>query len=702
MECGVLVHVKNGKVVGLEGDPNYPVNKGMMCPKGLSAIQLEYHPDRLTYPRKRVGERGSGKWKKISWDEALDTVASEFKRISEKYGPESLAFTFGMCPRGGVVGYHALINALGSPNFSCTDAHYCYSPSVLAQCATFGPTHTFMQDIGADYENTNCILVWGANPVAAEPPMGKQLLQAKTRGAKLIVVDPRLTSRAAKADLWLQIRPGTDDALAMAFLNIIINEELYDRDFVNKWCLGFDELRERVQPYTPEAVAETTWIPAALIRKAAKMYATIKPSALKHRVAVDQNFNGVQTMRAFSILIAMTGNTDVKGGNIFQQLPEGFLSGEALRLGPGARPPKEIESRRLGAQEYPLLCGPSAFRPYPHPPTLIRAMLTGEPYPIKGVFLVNNLVVAFQGTSQVIEALKNTEFLVGADFFMTPTMELMDIVLPPATWLERDEICELHCLNWIGARQKVVEPVGECWDEMKIALELARRMDVKLPMVPVYSVEEYNDAKVKGMGITFDDLKQRGWIPAPMKYKKYESAGKFGTPSGKVELYSTLFEKFGHDPLPSVIEPPQSPYSTPELTEEYPLIITAGRRHIAYYHSMGRQIPWLRELAPEPLIEIHPETARRFDIEEGDRVWIETPGGKGKRVRQRARLTRQVHPQVVQPEAHWWLPEKPGPGHGIEEININAVISNDPPYGPVVGTVPIRSLLCKIYKAEEV
>lgn len=703
MRCGVLVHVRDGKVVGIEGDPHHPTNEGFMCPKGLSYAQVLYHPDRIKYPMKRVGERGSGKWQRISWDAALDEVASELKRIAEKYGPEALAFTFGMVPRGGISAYLALFHALGSPNVCCNDAHYCRSPSLIAQYVTVGLSPQFIGDCGVDFKNSNCIVIWGANPVAAQPAQAKDILTARARGAKLIVVDPRFTALASKADIWLQVRPGTDDALALGFLNVIINGELYDKEFVDKWCVGFDKLRERVQQYPPEKVSEITWVPAERIREAAAMYATTKPAVLKARVAIDQIFNGVQAVRAQVILIAITGNIDVKGGNVFSAERPGLWSyGTALRGSPRCLP-VEVQEKRIGAQEFPLLCGPEAFRPYSHPPSLIHAMLTGKPYPVKGLFAVSNLLLAMEGARETAEALKRLEFHVHADFFMTPTAELADIVLAPATWLERDEVSGTSgstYFNWIAAAPKAVEPLYECWDETKIVFELAKRMGITLPEGLPQSLELYNDFCLKGMGITFDELKEKGYIFLPLKYKKYEQEG-FKTPSGKVELYSNEFERLGYDPLPNVVEPPESPYSAPELAEEYPLILTAGRRHIAYWHSMGRQIPWLRELAPEPLVEIHADTAKRLGIKDGDWVWIETPRGNGQRIKQKAKLTLGLHPRVIQPEAHWWFPEKAPPEYGCWESNINAIISNDPPYGSVVGTVPLRSLLCKIHRVEE-
>jgi len=486
----------------------------------------------------------------------------------------------------------------------------------------------------------------------------------------------------------------------LGFLNVIINNRLYDKGFVDKWSSGFEKLKERVQQYPPERVSEITWVPIEFIKNAAIMYATTKPAALWPRVALEQSFNAIQALRSLDILIAITGNLDVKGGNLLGETIPGFWSFDSPALRQSVRSlPTKVQEKRIGAQDFPLLSGPSALRPYPHPPSLIHTMLTDIPYPIKGLLSVSNLILALEGSRETVEALKRLEFHVHPELFMTPDAELADIVLPAASWLERDEVTAPSA-TCIAAAPKAVEPLYECWDELKFVLELARRLGITLPENPAQTVEEWISFCLKGMSITFDDLKQKGYMSFPRAYWKYETKG-FNTSSGKLELYSNELERFGYDPLPNALEPPESPYSDPELAEEYPLILTAGRRRIGYWHGLGFQIPWLRELAPAPLLEIHPETAGRFGIEDGDWVWIESPRGMSQRIKQKAKFTLGIHPRVVQPEAHWWYPEKPDPDHGCWESNINAIISNDPPYGPVAGCVPLRNLLCKIYKVKD-
>jgi len=692
----VGVHVKEGKVVKIEGDPQPPfLSGGMICPKGMAYKQITYHPDRLKYPLKRVGERGEGKWQRISWDEALDTIADKLGQVREKYGPESIALTVGGNHKRIMAATKILADSLGTPNWAYTDAFYCRGPGLIAQDLTFGGR--VISHVSADCKNSECVIAWGANPVQTYPPWARHLLQAKGRGAKVIVIDPRLTATASKADMWLQLRPGTDGALALGMLNVIINEGLYDKQFVDKWCVGFEELRRRVQEYPPERAGEITWVPADEIKKAARVYAATKPASLYVQVGPEQIFNSTQSCRAICCLIAITGNLDVKGGNIFPCFPKGALM-RIFFCDRKWRFPDEIEEKRLGAKEFPLLSGPSSHLGVFHSPTLFKALVTDQPYPVKAMVVANNLLLSMPNTREVYEGLKKLDFLMVEELFMTPTAELADIVLPIATWLEVDEVIDCS-ENVIAARQKAVEPVGECWDELKITYEIANRMGLKFSIWPeLKSYEEYEEFRLRESGITLADLKETYYVTAPMEYKKYERDS-LKTPSGKVELYSSILEEFGYDPLPHYVEPIESPFSTPELAIEYPLILITGGRQLAYFHSMGHQVPWLRELVPDPVVQIHPETAEKLGIKGGDWVWIETP--QEGRIKQKAELTLGIDPRVVHCMAHWWYPERSEPDHGLWESNMNVITSDDPPYEPICGTCPMRGMLCKIYKVTE-
>lgn len=703
--CGVLAHVENGKVVKLEGDPKHPMNEGSLCSKGLSAAQALYHPDRILYPLRRTGKRGEGKWQRISMDEALNITAAKFKEIREKYGAGAISWSW-----GDAAGTHscwwskqAWLKAMGSPTHWHTDAHYCYHPLLIANRTTFGNYST--GEAGLDYRNSKCIFVWGGNPIMSHPTRARDIMIGLKNGAKLVVIDPRFTQIASKADLFLQLRPGTDDALALGMLNIIINENLYDKEFVGKWCIGFDELKERIQDYPVGRVAEITGLNADDIVKAARQYAIIKPAIHHCRMGVQQNINVVQTCRAISILVAICGNLDIKGGHIGDNKPAGFKSlGSILESRSELRLPKEIEDTRIGAKEYPLFSGSDSLCfSTAHPPSVVHAILTGKPYPVKANWFLNDVALCLEGQRETYEAIMKLEFTVGADFFMTPTLELCDIILPPTMWLEKDGLEEIFYStghkDFIAARQKAVEPPGETMDDAMMDLEIIKRMGLEMPR-PWQSPRDFFDYQLAGMGITLEELKKMGYVEGTIEYNKYKKIG-FDTPSRKVELHSSLLEKHGYDPLPYYMENEITPVSTPELTKDYPLNLITGGRHIAYFHSNNRQIPWCRELENMPRLEIHPETAGKLGIKKDDEwVWIETPKLQ-ERVKMPVKLTKAVRPDVVHAPSHWWFPELKTPDHGCFQSSINLVLSNDGPYDPISGASTLRGVLCRVYKEKE-
>jgi anaerobic selenocysteine-containing dehydrogenase len=699
-ECGVLVHVKDGVVIKVEGDPEHPASRGFICVKGRAQPQLVNHPDRLKFPMKRTGERGSCRWQKISWDQALDEIADKLNKNKENFGPEAFGVMHGTGPRPTLYSTALLASALDSPNNISVDLHICAFPSTMSQALTWGDA--VMMDSGPDFANSDCILIAGGNPPISHPPRGELVFEAlKNRKAKLIIIDPRRTQLAARADIWLQLRPGTDVALTMGMIKTIIDEDLYDKEFVEKWCHGFDQLKERVKKFPIEKVAELTWVPPEKISAAARMYATTKPASLHHRQAIEHCLNSTQNCRSLAILVAITGNLDVPGGNIIPMILPGYVSTiDLMGKSRAFRPSKEIEKKRIGAEEVPLLSGPDAVVPITLAPFVHESLTTGKPYPLRALFVAGgNPILTQQDTKSWWNAFKNNlELLVVAEYFMTPTAELADIVLPAATWMERDDICDLDYTNCVGARQKAIEPMGECWHNMKMTIELVKRIPwANRAVVPWNNVEEFNDALLKGAGLSFMDLKNRGYVQIPMKYKKYETEG-FKTPTKKVELYCTTFEKYGYDPLPFYRESPQSPYSTPELAKEYPHILFTGARVIGMFHSDSRQIPALRKLNPNPTVEIHPEFAERAGLKDGDWVWIETPQQKGERVKLMVKVTDTIHPRMVHARHAWWFPEKPGPEHGCFESNINVLFSDAEPREAICASVQDRGTLCKIYK----
>ena len=698
--CGVLVHVRDGRVVKIEGDPDHPENEGAMCVRGLSFTQLLYHQDRLKYPMKRIGKKGEGKWQRISWDEAMDTIASKIKQASEENGPESIAFNFCDGDRHNTIPGSALLKSVGSPMVLGTDAHYCFRPQGVACIVTFGLGNFFTGHDGFDFGNSKCIFIWGANHFESQMSKGKEIIKALKNGAKLIVADPRFTNMAAKADIWLQVRPATDGALALGMLNYIIEQGLYDKEFVEKYCFGFEQLRERVKEYPINKVSEITWVPEEDIRQAATMYATLKPASLALYMGLSMHTNAMQAMRAVHMLIALTGNVDVKGGNLFFERSQMPLN--LFEIAPMTNLPEEEMAKAPGVKERSMFYGGEAIAPSPsYPPAFLDMLHTGRPYKIKVLISASDPVMGLQDTRKVREALNNVDFFVDIDLCQSPTASLADILLPAATYLERDLVWACHYHNFYCVSEKAIEPVGECRCEIEIWIELAKRLGVELP-IPMNSVKEWNDYMLSRVGKSFDDLKGKGVVHVPFEYKKYEKEGfRFPTETGKVELYSKHFEKYGYDPLPYYEEPPQSPNSTPEIFDRYPLILISGSRTNCFYHGLGRQIPWLRELYPEPTVENQPDTAAKLGIRDGDWAWIESSQMKG-RVKQKAELTLGIHPKVVHARSHWWFPERMhDPEQDFMESNINAIMSTEEPTDPISGSTVVRGSLCRIYRVED-
>lgn len=683
--CGVLVHVTDGKVVKVQGDPESPLNRGKICPKGAASIEQLYHPDRLKHPLKRAGERGQGKWERISWDEALDTIANKINEIKKEYGPESIVLGQGT----GRHHYRHLVrfaHAIGTPNWCEPGAAQCFHPRVNVGGMTYGdlPICDYYGEI-----NPRCVLVWGHNPVisGADGEIQFRVKECLKKGTKLIVVDPRRTELAKKADLWLQVRPGSDDALALGMIHVIINEAIYDKEFVEKWTVGFEQLAERVQEYPPEKVEEITWVPGEKIKEAARLFAQTKPGVVEWGVAIEHTPNCLQTVRAVALLPGITGNIDIPGGWILgmhatQDFP---LLLDTL--------PEEIKAKRLGAEQFKILSGAKAGFPSSHIPAVLDAMDTGHPYPVRA-FLVfgSNSLVSYANGKQVYDRLQKLDFLSVMDLYMTPTAELADIVLPAASWLEVDQVVGLpfRADNVVLAQQKILN-MWECRQDEDVFIALARRLNLR---VGKEDLEDIFNHQLEPLGITFDRLKEVGAVSVPFQYRKFEESG-FHTPSGKVELRSSILEKYGYDPLPYYQEPPESPVSTPETAKEYPLILITGGRSQYFFHTEFRQIPSLRKRDPDPIVEIHPETAGKAGIRDGDWVWIESPRG---RITQKARVTEGIDPRVVNVQHGWWFPEEPGPGHGVWQSNANVLTNNGPPYDPAMGTYQLRALLCKVYK----
>jgi anaerobic selenocysteine-containing dehydrogenase len=696
--CGTIVHMDDGRITEVLGDPDHPVNRGKLCSKaGQPSIDQVYHPDRLDYPLIRTGERGSGQWRRASWDEALDFIASKMQAIKAEHGAEAVTFARGMGLNNTNI-VSRLANLFGTPNVIAI-SYFCYAVRVAAcQITATGKFSgkTWDGAVVPDFAaNPKCIVEWGSQKRTSNDHglIGHTSLTDALRSKpEHIVVDPRWPASAGPANIWLPIRPGTDAAMALGWINLIIEEDLYDHEFVDKYCHGFEELRARAREYPLDRVAEITWCDPEMIARAARAYAKTKPACMVLGNGTDHaGLNTFQAVRALFSLMAITGNIDAPGGNVFY--PAIPLAYPDLKEKLSA----EQTAKRIGGSRFKAL----DRHGFAHPPTALRTILSGDPYPVRAMIVVgSNIATTYPNTRAVVDALKSLDLLVVQDIFMTPTAELADVVLPAAANLERDEP-RLH-LHIKGPKASFMDNVStklvtiaERKSDWEFIIELGKKLGFE-EYFP--SLEALADEALKPMGITWEELKQREYVEFPLEYKKYEKVG-FGTPTGKFELYSTMMKDWGYDPLPSHVEPPESPLRTPERYKDFPLVLITGSKQPMYMHSQSRQIESLRRLAPEPLLEIHSRTAASLNIREGDFAWIETLRG---RLRMRAHLHERIHERVVGIPHGWWHPEDPDTLHGIFETCSNILTDDDPDLCDLsFGSSPLKGLLCRVYRADD-
>jgi anaerobic selenocysteine-containing dehydrogenase len=676
----MLVHLERGRPVSIEGDPQHPVNRGSLCINGKAALEYLNSPHRLQYPLKRAGARGEGKWKRIGWDEALRATAQGLNRVKDQHSAASVAFM-----QGGAKGYSdvflaRLANAFGTPNIASM-SYLCFHAKVRAMVATYGfMTHP---DIG---HPPRTVIAWGANPTSTAPPEGARILEAHKLGAELIVIDPAKTLLAREADVWVKPRPSSDLALALGLLNVIITEGLYDRGFVRDRTVGFDQLRAHVQAYAPQVVSELTWVPADQIMTLARTYATQAPAVIYCGNGQENNVNNYQFNRAAAILRAITGNLDVPGGEIDWEPPALEPRGSA-ELDLRALVSPEARARRVGVEEKVLPDFYSAL-----PQKLFKAMLTSEPYPIRAAFIQGgSFLHTHTNVQEVKKAMESLDFLAVSDLFMTPTAELADVALPVATFLETNGVAPVESEPVATPVLKIAQ-VGECRSDLAILSGLATSLGLGQHFPDDEDV--MLDFLLRPSGLSFEGFCETGLIEGRKLYQAYAAAG-FPTPSGKVELYSSRLAEWGFDPLPTYYEPPESPYSAPDLVHEFPLVLT-NSKSLGYVHSAGRQIPSLRSGHPDPLVTIHADTASHLGIAQGDWVHISTRRG---RIRHKAVLAEDIDPRVAIAEHGWYFPEKAEDLHGWAESNLNVLTSNDPPYARELGSVTLRGILCRLEKA---
>ncbi|HSB04390.1 MAG TPA: molybdopterin-dependent oxidoreductase [Thermodesulfobacteriota bacterium] len=667
--CGMNVLVEEGRITKVEGLKDHPLNRGRLCPKGERAIELVYHPDRLKYPLKRVNSQ----WKRILWDEALTEIGNALQRLKKEFGPEVLSIFSGSI---GVENLEMMEmaqrfkGAFGSPNFISVEG-ICYRMRIRARQMTFGK-------YPVEEMNTQLYVLWGHNPEQSDFPLHLAIEENLAKGSKLVVIDPKKISLAKKADLYLAIRPGTDGALALALMHVIIKENLYDKDFIERWTHGFDQLVPHIEPYTPEWAEKITWVPAGDIRRLARLYAQAESASIFQGTNTqDQTANGTQNSRAFSILQTITGNINNPGGWVIS--PRLILTGIGL---PTERTPIGAEDYRLFYEIWgrkspygQVVCFPDSV------PNPIRALLvTG-----------GNPLISMPDSNAFREAFKKLDLLVVHELFMTETAEMAHYVLPACSHLEKNglaysyNVC--HGMPYLMLRKKAIEPLYESWSEFKFWSELGNKMGME-EIFPWKTDEEVIELELKSSGLNYRELKEEKIAGAYYMEKQYGMGGYqtrgFSTPSKKIEIYSETFEKEGFDPLPTYREPDQSPLGDLRMVEKYPLVLTTGARILYYTHGQHRNVEGLKKKIPEPLAEMNPKTAARFSIQEGDWIIVESNRGQ---IKVKAVVTEDMREGVVS-IPHGWP----------REANVN-LLTDVHCREPIMGYPQMKSQLCSVRKA---
>ena len=714
--CGMFIYTdKDGKFVKVEGDPDHPISQGRLCPRCLNIGEFINHPDRIKYPMVRdKADRGKNTWRRVTWDEALDVFEAEVRKIWDNYGPETIYLFQGTGREATLYAPPFAQAVLRTPNCSFSmSGGSCYGPRTVVADYLLGAGYPeldyaqFFEDRYDDprYVVPKYIILWGKSPLQSNPDgfYGHSIVDLMKRGSKLICIDPRLTWLASRAEFHIQLRPGTDAAVGLAMLNVIIGEDLYNHEFCDEWVFGLDELAERVKDTTPEWAEEITWVPAEVLRGAARAFATNAPSSIMWGLAIDTQQNGTQAGQALLAIAAICGYMDVPGG-ILLSLPSSFMGRWRFETAQYVDP--EVAAKRVDAREtHPAY----AAGPFAHPDEILTTFETGVPYQMHmAYFYATNPIspTVHAEPERWYNAFLKLDFNAAQDCFMTPTiMGLCDLVFPVSGFAEHDGVVLPHFgrnTHFLGCMNAALDG-GEAKSDLEIDMIVGKRM---MPEAwPWETAAEFFTAQIHTQyEWGFEELREMGVYQQKMEYQKYakgllrpDGEPGFNTPTGMIEVSSSIYDDFLEDCLPYFMEPAMSPYSTPDIAEEYPLVLTTGGRDFVSFHSEHRQMPTLRHITPDPLVTINPATAKELGINNGDYVLIENPLGK---CVERARVSNEVDPRVVHATHGWWFPEQEAEApnlYGVWKANINKLI---PMYkvGKLGYGAPYKNVLCKISK----
>ena len=683
--CQLRATSVDGELVRMQAHDSPAVARNV-CYKGTAAPHIHNHADRLTVPLKRVGERGEDRWEEISYEQAMNEIAERLQAVVDEYGPEAFAVsTSGWNTQTTHSTDRRFMNALGSPNW-ISGVSLCAGNTAAVNKLTYG-WFPF-----PDFANTKCVVLFGHNPRKHSwTPIYNMINGAKANGAKVIVIDPRVSDQAETADLHLRITAGTDAVLCFGWLNVIIEEELYDAEFVENWTVGWEELKERVAEFPLDRVEAITGIPRDLIIESARMYANAESAVIPWTPITDMQINSTSAIRLHSILRAITGNLDVIGGETLggfnpDYIPESVMGMHEMLS-------DEQKAKQLGADLHPAytyrageLLKAGTERVYGHPyadivmgcymanpSAVFRAMESGDPYPVKAFFtLGNNTLLSYPNQHRIHRALMNQDLIVAHEIFMTPTAMLADYVLPGDVFTERNHVADTW--SWstrLALSQKVAAGPEQASSTYQFWHDLAHRMGFG-ELFPWDTIEDVLDHRLSPSGMTFEEFSKvahmRAMVP---EFRSYETKG-FGTPSGKVELASSVLEELGFDPLPYYREAPQP-------TADYPYRVFTGVREDSFFQTGQRQVTVLRKRTPVPRFFVHPDDAERDGLVDGDWAVLETETGE---VQAMVAVQESMKTGHLRVPHGWWYPEMRGDdGNALAGafVSSDAVLCPDDP-----------------------
>ena len=702
--CGIYAFVKDGAFVKVAGMDESPVNRGAICAKGHAAPQWVYSPDRLTHPLRRIGEKGAGHFENISWDAAIAQIAEVLTRQKERFGPESLAI---LSPAKRAYSDYIVrfLMTHGSPNYGHS--------GICAMQRAFAFMYTVGDWPRPDYSKSDLIILWGRQPIYSGPVAApaRAFLAARQRGATLVAIKPSVEPDVGMADIWMPIRPGTDAALALAMLHVVIGEDLLDHAFVEKWCSGFDPLKAHVKPFSPAWAETITGVPAGQIVDVARMYATTPRAAIDLGNGVEHSPSASDAIRAVAILMAVTGHLDRPGTNVLVGPPKNGPRPIALK----SRITREMVDKLVGPEF------PKAFQPFVEGTSsayyrILESVLTGDPYPVRSVIAPGTQpLVSTRGSKNVAAALAKLDFFVVADVTRTADMPYADIVMPLATSYEVDHPFQF-VPGWLMATNPVVPPIHSHKSIFDLFLDLAVAMGYGDDFW-AGSMQQALDDQLAPLNTTMDDLRKKptGVVLAagPPVYEKYESV--FNRPSprlsrlpflsdGKVEIYNRAFEAAGFSPLPVWREPPESITGTPVLLDQYPLILSDYHTSKNFSAAWQRNVPRLREIQPHPVLHIHPDAAVERGIRDGDWVKVVSPHGW---LRVQAEHYPGIRPDTVMLLHGWWqgcrelgLADYPLLDGGAN-VNIMYNVDRNAAYDPLITAMASQTLVQVTRMAQE-